>query len=101
MQRRYFEFLYNEICVALNRRISRHDLWLLVWHSVGDPDELNQDQIQVFLENALYRLLKEEGAVLSPRARRRLERRILAFDPQHPAPEEWIGGIAVAQNSPL
>ncbi|MEE8165494.1 MAG: hypothetical protein V3T64_07995 [Myxococcota bacterium] len=100
MEHRYFEFVYNEICVALHRRISRYDLWLLVWDSGGDPDELNHDQVRLFLENALDTLLIEEGLTLSPRVRRRLERRIMAFDPRYPSPEERIGGIAEAASSP-
>ncbi|MBJ17803.1 MAG: hypothetical protein CL933_00090 [Deltaproteobacteria bacterium] len=51
MTRRYFEYLYNEICVAVNRRVSRHDLWLQVWESGGDPDDLTYCQVQTFLEN--------------------------------------------------
>jgi hypothetical protein len=90
MQRRYFEHLYNEICVAVNRRVSRYDLWLLVWDGGGDPDDLTRSQARDFVENRLSALLLEEGTSLRPRARRRLERRILRFDPRHPTPEEWL-----------
>jgi hypothetical protein len=93
MERRYFEYLYNEICVALNCRVSRYDLWLLVWNSGGDPDELSRDQVRLFLERGLDPLLSEEGAALLPRARRRLERRLIAFEPDHPTPEEWAAGL--------
>lgn len=91
MQRRYFEHLYSEICVAVNRRISRYDLWLLVWEGGGDPDELTRLQAGYFVENNLSGLLAEEGLSLGHRARQRLERRILRFDPHHPTPEEWLG----------
>ena len=37
--RRYFEHLYNEICIALNRRVSRYQLWPLAWEAGGDPDD--------------------------------------------------------------
>ena len=99
MVHRYFEFLYSEISLALERRISRYDLWLAVWDSGGDPDELSHDQVRLFLETALDTVLREEGSTISPRVRRRLERRILAFDPSYPTPEEWIGGLAQAENS--
>ena len=90
MQRRYFEHLYSEICVAVNRRISRYDLWLRVGDGGGDPDELTHPQARYFVENDLSQLLVEEGTSLSSRARRRLEKRILRFDPDHPTPEEWL-----------
>ena len=90
MHRRYFEHLYNEICVAVNRRISRYDLWLLVWDGGGDPDDLTHAQARYFVESNLSRLLAEQGTSLSNRARRRLEKRILRFDPHHATPEEWL-----------
>lgn len=90
MQRRYFEHLYDEICVAVNQRISRYDLWLRISNGGGDPDELTQPQARDFIENSLSLLLAEEGASLSNRARRRLERRILRFDPEYPTPAEWL-----------
>ena len=43
-----------------------------------------------FVENNLSDLLAEEGLSLSDRARRRLEKSILRFDPHHPTPEEWL-----------
>jgi hypothetical protein len=90
MQRRYFEHLYNEICVAVNRRISRYDLWLLVWDGGSDPNELTHPQARSFVENNLSVILAEQGTSLNHRARRRLEKRILRFDPHHPTPEEWL-----------
>ncbi len=90
MKRRYFEHLYTEICVALDRRISRYELWLLLWEGGGDPDELTHAQTRYFLENNLSVILAEEGSTLGIRARRRLESKILRFDPQRPTPEEWL-----------
>ena len=90
MSRRYFEHVYNEICVAVNRRISRYDLWLLVWESGGDPDHLTSQQARVFVENHLTPLLSEEGLRLEGRPRRRLEKSILRFNPEHPTPEEML-----------
>ena len=90
MKRRYFEHLYTEICVALDRRVSRYDLWLRLWEAGGNPDDLTLSQARYFLENDLSSVLAEEGTSLSIRARRRLEKKILRFDPQHPTPEEWL-----------
>ena len=90
MPRRYFEYLYTEISVALNHRISGYALWLLIWESGGDPDDLSRAQVRVFVEQQLGSLLAEEGGRLEPRARRRLERRLLAFDPRYPTPEERL-----------
>lgn len=90
MHRRYFEHLYNEICVALNRRISRYDLWLRVGEGGGDPSALTRAQVRDFVENDLPTLLAEEDTTLSHHAQQRLDRRILRFDPEHPTPEEWL-----------
>lgn len=92
MQRRYFEHLYKEICVVLGRRISRYDLWLMVWESGGDPDDLTPLQARRFVEAGLGRLLREEGARLPLRDHTRLASRILHFDPRFPTPEEWLEG---------
>ena len=93
MQRRYFEHLYSEICVAVNRRISRYDLWLRVCEGGGDPNQLTREQALYFVENDLSSLLVEEDTSLRGRGRRRLEERILRFDPRHPTPEEWLSRI--------
>ena len=90
MSRRYFEYLYTEICLAVNRRISRYALWLLVWESGGDPDDLSPLQARVFIEHHLSALLSEEGLHLEGRARKRLEKSIIRYNPDHPAPEEWL-----------
>jgi hypothetical protein len=105
MSRRYFEHLYCEICVAVGRRISRYELWLLMWDSGGDPDELTHEQARKFIDHNLSAVLAEQSCTLSPRARSRLQRRILGFDPRHPTPEEWLGSICdqyrkVAERSP-
>ncbi len=99
MQKRYFEHLYKEICVAVNRRISRYDLWLKVWDGGEDPDDLNRDGARYFVDHHLSALLAEEGISLGGRPRRRLERRILGFDPTHPTPEEWLGRIFETESS--
>lgn len=93
MHRHYFEHVYNEICVAANRRISRYDLWLLVLEGGGDPEALTRLQVACFVANNLSGFLAEEGAVLDRRARRRLDRRILRFDPRYPTPEESLSRI--------
>lgn len=94
MQRRYFEHVYTEICVAVGRRISRYDLWLAIWDAGGDPDDLTREHARSFAELGLGPLLREEGLALEPRARRRLQRRIVRFDPDHPTPEEWLARLA-------
>ena len=92
MSRRYFDHMYNEICVAAEKRVSRYGLWLLVWEAGGDPDDLSRDQVHAFLATQLDVLLREEGIQLTPRTRKRLERDLLGFDPHHPTPEEWMAG---------
>ncbi len=90
MRRRYFEHIYNEICVAGQRRISRYALWLVIFELAGDPEILTRPEARLFVENDLDALLDEQGVSLDPRAKRRLEKSILRFDPSHPTPEEWI-----------
>jgi hypothetical protein len=93
MRHRYFNHLYNEICVAVGRRISRYNFWLLMGEDGGDPSQLNHLQARGFVENCLDELLHQEGVSLDPRARRRLERSILCFDPNYPTPEEWMTAL--------
>jgi len=87
---RYFDFVYEEICVAVGRRISRYDLWLLVSETGADPRELSRDQVQGFIDQRLDRVIAREERPLSPRAQQRLHRRLLDFDARHPTPEEWL-----------
>ena len=101
MGRRYFEHLYTEICVALGRRVPRYDLWLLVWEAGADPSELTRDHARIFLEIQLPTLLAEEGAFLDRKALRRLEKRVLNFDPRHPTPEERFARVTDAVGSGL
>ncbi|MFK7898845.1 MAG: hypothetical protein AB8G23_23650 [Myxococcota bacterium] len=90
MPKRYFEHVHSEISLALGRRVSRYDLWLAIWSTGEDPDDLNRKQVQTFIDDELDRFLTEEGARLAGRARRRLEKTLLRFDPRHPTPEEWL-----------
>ena len=90
MSRRYYEYLYKEISVAAKHRISGYGLWLLIWEAGGDPDDLSRDQVRVFVEQHLSALLAEEGCRLDRRARARLEKRLLRFDPRFPTPEERL-----------
>jgi hypothetical protein len=85
---RGFEFLFQEICLALGRRMSRYELWLAVWNTGGDPEELHPAEVRIFVDTGLDALLADQGGALSPSARRRLGRRLLRFDPRHPTPEE-------------
>lgn len=96
MPRRYFDHLYAELCVAAGRRVSRYAVWLRVWESGGDPDDLTAHQARTFLAEHLDALLREEGAPLGARERRRLERSILRFAPDHPTPEEWMTRLGEA-----
>ena len=76
--------------MTAGRRVSRYGLWLLVWESGGDPDDLTRERAGLFLDQHLSPFLREEGITLEPRERRRLEKRIRRFDPSHPTPEEWM-----------
>lgn len=90
MSQRAFDHLYTEICVAVGARISRYALWLLVWESGADPDDLKQDEAGNLVELHLPTLLREEGFELAARARKRLARKVQRFDSRYPTPEEWL-----------
>lgn len=90
---RYFDFLYAEICVAVGRRLSRYDLWLLVSDAGADPGELSRDQVRAFVNQGLGLFVAKNKGRLSPRAQRRLHKRLLDFDPRYPTPEEWLSGL--------
>lgn len=90
MERRYFDWIHVEISLALDRRISRYALWLAIWEQGGDPDRLSDDAARRFIETGLSPFLDAQGARLGLRARRRLDRRLLRFDPRFPTPEEWL-----------
>ena len=96
MSKRYFDHLYNELSVAVGRRVSRYALWLTIWEAGGDPDALTRDDVRRLLDRHLEALLREEGTRLSAWKRRGLARRILQFDPHHPTPEEWLARTADA-----
>lgn len=93
MLKRYFEHVYSEISVAAGRRVSRYDLWLAIWSAGEDPDDLNQKQVRCFLDSELDDFLREEGLALAPRARKRLEKRLLRFNPDYPTPEECFSRL--------
>ncbi len=90
MGRRYFDWIHVEISLALDRQISRYALWIAIWERGGDPDRLSHDEARGFVESGLTPFLTAQGALLSRRARRRLEGRILRFDPRFPTPEERL-----------
>jgi len=90
---RSFDFLYAEICVAVGRRLSRYALWLALWDVGADPAELSRDQVHTFIEQTLDLFIANNKGRLSPRAKRRLHRRLLDFDPGYPTPEEWLAGL--------
>lgn len=96
MERRYFDHLYAEISVAIGHRVSRYDLWLMIWTHGGDPDDLSRDEVQLFVEDGLGSFLTEEGRSLPARQRQRLEATLLRFDPAFPTPEEWASRIGEA-----
>ena len=89
-RRRYFDWIHVEISLALDRRISRYALWVAIWEQGGDPDRLSCEEARRFVESGLTPFLETQGAPMSRRARRRLDGRILHFDPRFPTPEEWL-----------
>ena len=94
MQRRRFENLVLELSLAAGRLVPRYRLWLLLQHEGADPAQLDETALRAFCDRHLERFLCQEGARLSPRALRRLRRRLLRFDPTYPTPYETMERIA-------
>ncbi len=90
MSRRYFDHVHAELSVALGRSLSRYGLWLRIWEAGGDPEAMHARDACCFVETQLDALLRDEGASIGGRARRRLVRRLLDFAPDFPTPEEWM-----------
>jgi hypothetical protein len=88
--RRRFDYLVIEISVALGVRVPRYALWLFLHECGLDPEDLGRGDVEAFFDGHLERFLADRDEALGPRARRRLARRCLAFDPRHPTPEEFM-----------
>lgn len=91
-----FDTLHAEISVAAGHRVSRYELWLGLLIQGADPDALTRDSISRFLEQGLASFLSEEGVLLEPGPRRRLERALRAIEPGQLSPQQWVSGIAEA-----
>jgi len=94
MGRRRFDHLYVETCVAAGRRLSRVALWYALHEAGCDPEALTREAALAFCRGGLRRTLAREGAALSPRALRRLEREVGRYDPTRPTPYEIFAAFA-------
>ena len=93
MGRRRFDHLFVEICLAVERRVPRYQLWLEL-HDLGcDPEDLTRRTALAFCEGPLQSFLSERGLHLSQPSARRLRRAVRRFDPTVPTPEEQLARI--------
>lgn len=97
MGRRRFEHLVIELSVALGVRVPRYELWLTLHECGLDPEDLGREDVECFCAEHLDRFLAHGGWSLRPRARRRLVRICLGFDPRQPTPEEFMARLGGEQ----
>ena len=80
--RKRFDHLVRELSLALGRPIPRYRLWLRL-HEIGlDPERITGPMAIAFCEGPLSDFLADEGFRLGRRARRRLHKELLYFDPE-------------------
>ena len=92
--RRRFDHLYEEICLALGRLLPRYALWLHMSEVELDPERLSRKQAVRFCREHLDDFLFEHGAELSGRPARRLLRNVERFDPQLRTPYEHMARLS-------
>ena len=93
MGRRRFHHFFVEICLAVDRPISRYQLWLEL-HDLGqDPEHLTRHGVLAFCAGPLQAFLSERGLHLTPRSVKKLRRSVRRFDPSNPTPEEQLARI--------
>ena len=81
MDRRRFDHLFIELCVACGQPISRFRLWLFMQGNGAAPDQLSRDDAIGFCRYGAPLFLAEEGLHITRWQRFRLLRRIAAFEP--------------------
>jgi hypothetical protein len=93
MKRRRFEYLFVEVSTAVGQVVPRYGLWQQLQELGWDPDQLSREASVGFCDQHLTGFLSGEALSIEPRARRRLRRRLMRFDPSHPTPEETLARI--------
>jgi hypothetical protein len=93
VERRRFEHLYVELCLALGELAPRYALWLHMGESGCEPDTLERDAVVRFCSDDLEPFLFQHGLALTPRKLRRLVRSVSRFDPSQATPEERLAGL--------
>jgi hypothetical protein len=91
--RRRFDHLYEEICVALGRLLPRYALWLHMSEAGLDPDRLSRRNALAFCREDLDTFLFEYGEELRGRRARRLLRSVERFDPRRSTPYEHMSRL--------
>ncbi len=90
MNRRLFDHVFAEISVAVGIRVPRYALWLELQDHGWNPEAFTTQQALAFIDAGLLSFLSRRGLGISPRARRRLRKLIVRFDPDHPTPSEYF-----------
>jgi hypothetical protein len=91
--RRRFDHLLIELSLALGVRVPRYPLWLFLRERGLDPEALGREDVSLFCHHYLDDALAILGETLGRRARRRLARRCLRYDPAQPSPEEFMARL--------
>lgn len=88
--RRRFDHLVAAISLAVGQPIARYRLWLRLHEAGIDPEGLTAPLAVAFCDGALTGFLADEGLELRRRARRRLRKQLLGFDPDSPNPDDGL-----------
>ena len=84
-----FDYLHQELCITLDRKISRYQLFLNIGEGLLPQETAAHLEDQVQEESFLGELRKEMGA----RKWRKLVSKIRRFGPHRPTPEEVFSRI--------
>ena len=94
MGRRRFDHWVVELSVALGVAIPRFALWMEIHERDIDPEHLTREAAMAFCDGPLESFLHQCGLSLSPRALRRLHRKIEKYDPTIPTPYERFAALS-------
>ena len=98
MDRRRFEHLVVELSLALDLLVPRYPLWLCLHECGFDPERLSRDHAIAFCDAPLARFLAANDLGLSPRAARRVRRRVARFDPDLPSPTDQLSRLGESEH---
>jgi hypothetical protein len=96
VDRRLFDYFYIELCVAVNIRLPRYELWQEMRARGCLPEQLYRKSLLTFLDEHLAGFLAPRRIALTDRQTRSLRRRMTRFDAGRPTPYELMERISTS-----